>query len=74
MVSTQNNRQPNKRLFCQLDQSVADFMIGLSNRKAQAQSRTDMVDPGISSDNMIGPIQVNSPQVNIVVRTGGVVY
>ena len=38
-------------------------MIGQSNDEAQASDKTNAVDEGISSNNMTGPIQVNSPQV-----------
>ena len=65
MVSTRKKKQQNKKLFCQLDESDADFMIGQSNHEDQAGSKTNVVDIGISSNNMNDPIQVNSPQVDM---------
>ena len=35
MVSTLEKKQQNKRLFSQLDEFVADFMIGRSNHETQ---------------------------------------
>ena len=62
MVSTRKKKQQYKRLFSQLDELDADFTIGQSNHKSKAGSRTNVVDIGSSSNNMRGPIQVNSPQ------------
>ena len=40
-------------------------MIAQSNHEAQAESRTNMVDRGISSNHMNGLIEVKSPQVHM---------
>ena len=46
-------------------ESDPDFMIGQSNHEAQASNKTNTVDKGTSSNNITGPIQVNSPQVDM---------
>ena len=65
MASTWKKKQQKKRLFIQLDESDADFMIGQNNHEAQAGGKTIVVDIGSSSIIMKGPIRVNSPQVDI---------
>ena len=49
----------------QLDESDADFTIGLNNHEDQSSSKTNMVGIGSSSSIMKGPIQVNSSQVDM---------
>ena len=65
MVSARKERQQNKRLFNQLNESDADFIIVQNNHEAQAGDGTNVVDIGISSNNMKVPIQVNGQQVDI---------
>ena len=65
MDSTQKYKQQTKKLFSQLDESNANFMIGRSNHEIQAESRTNMADRGIPSNNMKGPVQVKSPQLDM---------
>ena len=65
MVFIRKKKQQNKKLFSQLDESDADFMIEQNNHEAQAGNKTNVVDIGSSSNNTNGPIQVNSPQVDI---------
>ena len=43
MVSIQKKRQ-SKKLFSQLDECDADFMIGQINHEAQAENKTNMAD------------------------------
>ena len=65
MISTRKERLQNKRLISQLGESDAHFMIRQSNHETQAESRTNMADGGISSNNMNGLIEVNSSQVDM---------
>ena len=63
MVSTKKKKQHNKSLFSQLSECDADFVVGQSNHEAQTSNKTNAVDEGTSSNNITGPIHVNSPQV-----------
>ena len=65
MVFTRKKKQQNKRLFSQLGESDPDCMIGQNNYETRPASRTNMEDRGIPSNNKNGPIQVNSPQVDM---------
>ena len=65
MVFTRKKKQQNKRLFSQLGESDPDFMIGQSNYETRPASRTNIEDRGIPSNNINGPIQVNSPQLDM---------
>ena len=65
MVFTGKKKQQNRELFSQLDESDTDSTIGQNNRETQGGCTTNLVDIGNSSINMEGPIQVNSPQMDI---------
>ena len=43
-------------------------MIGQSNHEAKTSNETNAVDKGTSSNNITGPIQVNSPRVDMHTR------
>ena len=64
MLSTRK-KQRIKRLFSQLSKTDAGFMIGQSNHGAKTSNETNAVDKGTSSNNITGPIQVNSPRVDM---------
>ena len=61
VVSTRKKKQQNERLFSQLDESDANFMIGQNFYQAHVGSKTEVVDMGDSSNNMTDPVQINSP-------------
>ena len=65
MVSTRKKKHQKKKLFSHLDESDADFMIRQSNDEIQAERRTNMVDGGIPSNNLNGPVQINSSPVDM---------
>ena len=65
MVSTREKKQQNKRLFSQLGESDADFMIGQNNQDEQIKSGDNMICRGTSSDNTSNPTQVNYSQVDV---------
>ena len=44
MVFTRNKIQQNKKLFSQLDESDADFMIALFRFETQAEIRTNLAE------------------------------
>ena len=73
VVCTGKKKKQDKKPFSQFDGSNADFMIGRSNHEAQAGSRTNMTDRGISSNKMISPAQVNNPQVDMHTLEGNIV-
>ena len=64
MVST-TKKQPNKRLFSQLNERDTDFMIGQSNQDEQTESRDNALCRGTSSDNASNLAQVNYPQTDV---------
>ena len=64
-VSTREMKQQKKKLFSKLDESDAEFMIGQNNHEAQVASKTNTVGIGSSSNDMEGPIQVNTSQVDV---------
>ena len=65
MVSNRKKEQQNKSLSSHINELDADFMTGQGNHEAQTESRANMVDKGISLNNLNGSIQVISPQVDV---------
>ena len=63
MVSTKKKKQQKKTLFSHLIESDVEFVVGQRNHEAQTSNKTNAVDEGTSSNNITGPIHVNSPQV-----------
>ena len=65
MVYTRKKRQQSKKLFSQLSESDNDFMIGLSNREAQIQDRSNAVDESITLNTANISTQINGSQMNM---------
>ena len=65
IIFTRKKKQQNQKLFSQIDEFDADFMIEHSNHEVQDGSNTNVGDIGSSSNNMKGPIHVDSPQVDM---------
>ena len=65
MVSTQINRQQNKRLLSQLGESDIDFMIGQNSHETQRGNRAKTVDQNATLINANNSVQVNSAQMDM---------
>ena len=65
MVSTLKKKQQNKRLPSQLNESDANFMIGQSNREAQAESGANAADRDTFLIITKDTNQVNGSQVDL---------
>ena len=65
MVSTRNKKQQNRRLFSQLSDSNANFLIGQKDHEAQIESRANTADRDNSSNNTNCRNQVNGSQVDM---------
>ena len=65
MLLTRKRKQQNKRLFSKLHVFDADFLIGQNNREVQAENWTKLLARIVSSRNMNGAIQGNSPQMDL---------
>ena len=65
MLLTRKKKQQNKRLFSKLHVFDADFLIGHNNREVQAENWTKLLARIVSSRNMNGAIQGNSPQMDL---------
>ena len=65
MISPRKKKQQNRRLFCQLGESDANFSIGQSDHDAQTESRANAADGDTSLSNRNNLNQVEGSQVGL---------
>ena len=65
MVPTRKKKQHNKKLFCQLSESDADFMVTQNNHGAKFEIRANTVGRDTSLNYSNDPTLVNSSQVDM---------